>query len=249
MDRKQLANECLIVEKSGESVREFLAGRGCISPWGTWFRLQKEELGRKDDDITDGKGDVDMQRKITLEQKKKAVDIAIAGGNPIPFLQECGSKAPDKMWWFIKNTLKQKNPGLYAKIPDLRETAKEEKHMEMAPVPQPAVNLTINHQDLEELEKDDLFMPSDDRMIEAAKENIREIMEKLPERKTTSPVNCDGFEVMALRSPATGFRFEVDLRYGLMTWRTIEGDEVTKTAEEWHEMADELLKVLQIFGI
>lgn len=62
-----------------------------------------------------------MARKLTLEQKKKAVQISIDGGDPIEFLRECGCDAPDKTWWYIKNKLKDSNPELYAKIPDGRK--------------------------------------------------------------------------------------------------------------------------------
>ena len=64
----------------------------------------------------------ELTMKITLEQKKKAVDIAIAGGDPIEHLRKCGSGAPDKLWYYIKNKLKDSKPELYAQIPDLRKT-------------------------------------------------------------------------------------------------------------------------------
>ena len=54
MDRHQLALECQEVERLGGSVRDFLRGRGAVSPWGTWYRLQIEELGRKNAQITEG---------------------------------------------------------------------------------------------------------------------------------------------------------------------------------------------------
>ena len=76
MNREQLARECIRIEMAGGDVREFLKNSGCISPWGTWHRLQREELGRNPWQITDGKGSAEMQ-KVTLEQKKKAVEIAI----------------------------------------------------------------------------------------------------------------------------------------------------------------------------
>ena len=60
MDRHQLALDCQAVEKSGRSVREYLSGLGFISPWGTWFNLQREELNRKDFQITDGRGERNM---------------------------------------------------------------------------------------------------------------------------------------------------------------------------------------------
>ena len=119
MDRAELAKACVEVEKAGGSVREFLAEQGCISPWGTWYRLQKEELHRKESQITDGKGRVNMARKITLEQKKKVVQIAIEGGDPLEYLRQHGSKNPTGLWWTIKNDLKAADPELYAKIPRL----------------------------------------------------------------------------------------------------------------------------------
>lgn len=120
MDRAELAKECVAVEKAGGSVREFLAEHGCISPWGTWYRLQKEELHRSESQITSGKGDANkLSRKITLEQKKKAVQIAIDGGDVLEYLRQLGSKNPSGLWWTIKNDVKAADPELYAKIPRL----------------------------------------------------------------------------------------------------------------------------------
>lgn len=120
MDRAELAKECVAVEKAGGSVREFLAEHGCISPWGTWYRLQKEELHRSESQITSGKGDANkLSRKITLEQKKKAVQIAIEGGDVLEYLRQLGSKNPSGLWWTIKNDVKAADPELYAKIPRL----------------------------------------------------------------------------------------------------------------------------------
>lgn len=117
VNRERIALACERIERAGGSVREYLALCGCVSPWGTWFRLQIEELGRKRWQITDGKGGTEV-RKITLEQKKKAVEIAVAGGNPLPYLKECGSKKPEGLWYTIKQSLKEANPELYAKLPE-----------------------------------------------------------------------------------------------------------------------------------
>lgn len=61
---------------------------------------------------------IQVKRKtVTLEQKKKAVDIALAGGNPLTFLAECGSANPGNMWWTIKQNLKEVDPEKYEKLP------------------------------------------------------------------------------------------------------------------------------------
>ena len=237
MDREALARKCARIEKAGGSVREYLGTLGFISPWGTWFRLQKEELGRKNYQITDGKG-VEEMRKVTLDDKKKAVEIALSGGNPLKYLKEIGCGNPSASWAYIKKTLKEVAPEKYARLPSRANAAEPECWKPKAGDPEimpvnangepvrPEVVLTIKSEDL-----------------------TREIDETPHVSSITKPVNYDGFEVMALKSPATGFRFTSDPRYGVMTWNTVSGDEVSLTAEEWHKLAAELPKALQIFGI
>ena len=116
MDREALARECVEIESAGGSVRDYLRERGFISPWGTWYRLQKEELHRKEHEITYGRENT-MAKRLSLEQKKMAVQIALDGGNPFDFLRQCGSKEPAGLWWTIKQNLKKVDPETYAKLP------------------------------------------------------------------------------------------------------------------------------------
>ena len=78
-DQHELALRCLEVEKSGASVIDFLTGMGFTSPRATWERLQLNELGRKANDIE--KKEKCNMAKLTLEIKKKAVQIALDGGD------------------------------------------------------------------------------------------------------------------------------------------------------------------------
>lgn len=91
--------------------------------------------------------------KLTLEIKKKAVQTAIDGGDPIKYLADCGYTAPDKMWCYIKAQLKEKDPETFAKIPDRRKVKKVE-------VPEP-----VNGGEWEKVEtpekKPDLVIPAD----------------------------------------------------------------------------------------
>ena len=116
MDRMKLARECVEIESAGGSVRDYLRDRGFISPWGTWYRLQREELHRKEHEITYGRENT-MAKRLSLEQKKMAVQIALDGGNPFDFLRDCGSKEPAGLWWTIKQNLKKVDPETYAKLP------------------------------------------------------------------------------------------------------------------------------------
>ena len=198
MNRHQLATECLRIEKSGGSVREFLSGMGCVSPWGTWFRLQKEELGRKDWQITDGKGREEM-KKLTLEDKKEAVRIAVEGGNPMQFLKERGITNTQVCWAHIRKALKESDPETFAKIPDLRGNRTKPDETEEPEKPEKP----------------------------AACEDTEDVF------RTTAIVNDDMGE------------FSLDLRHGLMFWRTPNGEEVGMEPGMWHRMAQALPKVLR----
>jgi hypothetical protein len=125
MDRLELAKRCARIDAAGGSVRDYLHELGFISPWGTWHRLQKEELGRKDYEITEGKGSEEM-RKITLEQRKKAVDIALNGESPLKYLEGCGAKNPSASWVYIKKILRETKPEIYAQLMALKEQPDED---------------------------------------------------------------------------------------------------------------------------
>ena len=69
--------------------------------------------------IYDERGKAKQMRKklLTDEQERKAIEIAISGGDPKPYLAECGSKSPQTAWSSIRDKLKAGNPELYEKLP------------------------------------------------------------------------------------------------------------------------------------
>ena len=75
--------------------------------------------------IFDRKGCEKM--KVTLENKKKAVQIAIDSGNPLKYLEECGAKSPSGTWYHIKKDLKAKDPDRYMELPEKYRPADEPK--------------------------------------------------------------------------------------------------------------------------
>lgn len=120
MNRMKLARECVEIDEAGGNVLDFLRMRGCISPWGTWYRLQIEELGRKQGQITEGKGGNDMKR-VTLEQKKRAVEIAMGGGDPLAYLKSIGSKQPPALWYAIRKGLQDADPAAYERLMSMKK--------------------------------------------------------------------------------------------------------------------------------
>lgn len=76
--------------------------------------------------------------KVTQEDKRRAVQIAIDGGDPREYLAKF-CKAPDAMWSSIRKALKDSDPEMFAKLPrsikgakkEAPETHKEEEAEEM----------------------------------------------------------------------------------------------------------------------
>ena len=63
--------------------------------------------------------------KVTLEHKKKAVEIALAGGDPLRYLSLHGAGTAPAMWYTIKQNLKETDPEKFNKLPDLRKKVQE----------------------------------------------------------------------------------------------------------------------------
>lgn len=237
MDRLQLALECLEIEKAGGSVREYLRECGCISPWGTWHRLQKEELGRNEYQITDGKGGEDMN-KITLEQKKKAVEIALNGGNPLPYLKECGSKTPDKLWYVIKKNLEQVDPEKFNRLPARVNAKKEEE--------QPPVTTCCARSTREGVEVPD-ELPEE--VPEKPEVRLTADFEDLSEEpadlhRVTAVVLDDDFEIYGLKTKAGDFQAAA----GNLCW-TFDGFQMNLPVERWRQLIETVPKVLNMMKL
>ncbi|MBQ5756813.1 MAG: hypothetical protein IIV88_06090, partial [Erysipelotrichaceae bacterium] len=65
--------------------------------------------------------------KLTLDNKKHAVKIALDGGNPLEYIRMCGVKNAAESWMKIKNDLKLKDPETWEKLPKRLPQAKKEE--------------------------------------------------------------------------------------------------------------------------
>lgn len=66
---------------------------------------------------------VSARQKIPEEAKKHAIQAALDGNDPYEPLRPYTTN-PKSMWTYIKMCVKQKDPELYAKLPDLRDRKK-----------------------------------------------------------------------------------------------------------------------------
>ena len=78
---------------------------------------EKDRPGKPAERTGQDMGNNKSSHKLTREEKEKAVELAIAGKDPIGYLKECGCKNPWASWAYIKQTLKKAKPEKYAMLP------------------------------------------------------------------------------------------------------------------------------------
>lgn len=112
MDRRRMALDCLEIESCGGNVLDFLREQGAISPRGTWWRLQTEELGRPRDKIKDGKENPMGKRVVMTPEIRAEVERMIEAGTDKKlieaYLADHGSKNPYAHLYMIKKNIAKK---------------------------------------------------------------------------------------------------------------------------------------------
>lgn len=233
MDRQAMAEECLRIEKAGGNILAHLKQAGCISPWGTWHRLQIEELGRKEYQITDGKGRIakEMRKQLmTDEVRAEAIRIALTGGDPAEYLKTVGFKNPRDTWAKLKHRLSVEDPETFAEIPAKREprtagTAAQDEPQEASAVPDGE-----NSHD----------GSGSGRSGQNGPEN---------EGRITKPLCYMGFAVTGVESEDMG-RFYYDKKHGLIDWESPDQlDSVSLSVDLIRKLLRGVPDVLRILGV
>ena len=232
MDRRRVALDCLEVERLGYSVLDFLQEQGAISPWGTWWRLQVEELGRARYQIRNGKENKMAKKNIlTPEVRTDAEKMIAEGRDPKQikaYLAEHGSKNPSAHIYVIRKNMekaKQKDElaGFVPMVPEKKIVEFQGKEFERMEKPSPTC-------------------------CQPAKPSGVTVPDKLPEEKPKRPAirirEADG-AVGTWRNTSERFvSFKMPAR-----GPEDEDQEIELTAEEWLAISAELPNVLELFRI
>ena len=163
--------------------------------------------------------------KVTEAQKARAVEIAIEGGNPLKYLEECGSENAASLWSTIKKKLKEEDPDTYYHLPE-----KYLPKVKKAPEEQKTVQDCI-----EDAGKaaDDFFGACIDAGLKFDGANINQLGD---------------YEISAVRIGRLG-EFYHDHEHNCVDWRTPAGDEVSLGLSGWKELLERLPMILKILGV
>ena len=200
----------------------------------------------------------DEMKKLTLEQKKKAVQIAVDGGNPLGYLEEIGIRNSAECWSKIKSNLKEFDPDLYKQLPR-RLPQRERKTEEPKPAEKPKVELVYDPGIAEEYKREQAekeegtLAGAIQGMTEAATqlfgacEDMGLKTEAPAKPKITRPVNYMGLDINAVKPPDLG-EFYYDHKYGMIDWR-FEGEEISIKPDGWKRLLEWLPTILKVLGV
>ena len=194
---------------------------------------------RADEKRYEGVSEMSGKTKVPDEAKKKAIQADLDGNDPYEYLKPY-TENPKAMWTYIKQMVKQKDPELYAKIPDLRDLKKVKQKWQdaIAQVPEPTLADAMTGMK----EAADEFF--------GACEEMGVKMDPPEEPKICQPVVYDDMlvrEVEGLfgryRRSDVGQAIYIDLEF------TDCCDVISNTVGQWRSFIDELNKAAKILGV
>ena len=171
-------------------------------------------------DKKEGEKHMGSPRKMTEEQEKEAVRIAIETGDPREYIRSCGIKTPEVKWYDIKNKLKLTDPETYAKLP--RVCGKKSKPVKKEIT---AADAMQNCQDAA-----DTFFGE-----------CRKMGLKLdgPEIE---------YKISGIDTEMGSFRYFK--RSGYLDWDAIgDNDTVSMNVDEWRQLIRDLPAIMEILGV
>ena len=188
-------------------------------------------------------------KKLTLEQKKKAVQIAVDGGNPLGFLEDLGIKNSAEAWSKIKAHLKEFDPDTYAQLP--KRLPQRERKENVLLVEDPSI--AEEYRAEQAAKPEGTLADAVQGMTEAANqffgacEAMGLNMEPPEKPKITRPMNYMGLDITAVKPPDLG-EFYYDHKYGTIDWR-FEGEEISIKPDSWKRLLEWLPTILKVLGV
>ena len=175
--------------------------------------------------------------KFTKEQKVKAVEIALDGGNPKAYLESIGSKNPENLWYYIKTQLRKNDPETWEKLAGSPKRAPvETPESEFVPAGKP--------KPLDGGEWGKLEIP------EAKNPEAVETLERQIGGLCPPPEVEDDrlFHTAAVRNKKLG-TFYYDDKHGTIDWRHPYGEEISLFPEDYRLLRDSIDMILCALGV
>ena len=239
-EKSAILEHCLELERTGGDILAYLWSENYISPRATWCNFQREWLGRKPYQYTDGKPKKKKERKdmsrivITDEQKAEAVRIAIEGKSPCAYLKSIGSQNPSGAWFNIKKQYQQKHPEIYAKIPQHPNGWKAPKKLELDAGENYDISVKDAMDNMQEA-ADEFFGKCDDMGL------IKN------EPKITAPLMHSGKKAIGWEGDFGTYIY--DAKHGYIDYENNDGEELSMPVDAWRNFLAEIREIGLLLGV
>jgi hypothetical protein len=190
-----------------------------------------------------------VMEKFTKEQKAKAVEIALDGGDPKAYLESIGSKNPENLWYYIKVQLRKNDPETWEKLAGSPKRAPvETPESEFVPAgkPKPLDGGPVEKIEMPERKIESALTPENlKKAAEAAKEMLEEAR-KEKEKFFGLPSYIDGFEINGISGQFGIYRASSEHNYFEFVPF---GGELCMNPGDWHEQIEELNRAAKVLGV
>ena len=216
-----IAEHCVKLEKEGGDILKYLWEQNYLTPRATWYNIQREYLGRKRYEYTDGKPNKKKEKKkfmnpnqkqFTAEQKAECVRIAIEGGDPKPYIKSLGFKNPPGAWHNVKEWYRRNDPEMFRKIPD-------------------RVGRVVGR----------------DLQLEAGGNYQLSVAETPEQPKIDKPLMHSGKKAIGWEGDFGVYIY--DRKQGYIDYESNDGEEMSMPVDAWREWLKEIHEVAQLMGV
>ena len=115
--KQAFVNECLEIEKANGDVLGYIeVNWPSYTPRATWYNLQKQFLGRRREQLREGKPKGGENMSKMLEVAQQAMEAVDSGENVFDYLEKAGYKNPSSTWYMLKQQAKKHDPDLYDRM-------------------------------------------------------------------------------------------------------------------------------------
>lgn len=247
-EKAAIVEHCVELEKEGGDILGYLWSENYLTPRATWCNFQREWLGRKPYEFTDGKpGKVKRKEKkmesrrakITDEQRAEAVRIALDGGDPREYLEGLGFASGTSTWMKIKQHYKDTAPEVYEQIPKrLPTNGLKNKAAKKAEV------LGRPKEDFEQMPTVKVDGPL---RIETPEKNLVTVAEVPEKPKITKPLTHSGKKAIGWEGDFGTYIY--DRRQEYIDYESNDGEEISMPVASWREWLKEIREVAQLLGV
>lgn len=187
----------------------------------------------------DDKKGLNRDMKLSEEQRKTAIDMALNGESPVKYIAGCGINNPSCTWWNLKKYLQKNDPETYGRLPEkFKATVKNVKQVETpegeyAKAPVLKVDGAVR---IETPEKNKV------EVVETPEGKIGGLCPPPEEAIDTK------FQTAAVRNKKLG-TFYYDEAHGTIDWRHPYGEEISLFPEDYRLLRDSIDMILHVLGV